>query len=467
MTNLTPGVGGETVPGVPTRFAPIGGPRYWAYWAGSMASWGGLAMADVLLLFLVFDETHSAIPVAYVGLAAAIPALAIGLPAGALADRYDRRRLLWLTAVLQAAFFAAIPLSLLAIGFNLPVVLAFTVALEAATAVFRPSANAILPSLVDSDSLDLANGVVQASTSVAASAGAAVAAFLIVVVGLYVGFGLTVAIFAIGGIMLVRLEIRGPAQAPRLPLQPQTSLLKEIRSGFEYVIAHRGLAELIAISVAMGFFVSMFSPFLVVYTRNALHVVAGAFGYLLATYGVGFVAGSLAVARLPVVRHFGRMLMAGVCACGLLVGALVAFPSFPVALTVLALLGVLFGSLFTGFIILVQRVVPPGLQGRYFSIDDTAGLVMTPAGIFVGGLVTVYFGIGITYAVVAAGLVVTGLVVLALRDLRGFGWDRNQVRPVPPHVAGVLPGSIPLPDGLHVGNDPVPETLEVRQQIRP
>ncbi|MCI4350795.1 MAG: MFS transporter, partial [Thermoplasmata archaeon] len=66
------------------------------YVSGNTASWAGLGVADVLLLWLVFSETGSTIAVAAVGLAQAVPPIGVGFFAGVLADRYSRRRLLLL-----------------------------------------------------------------------------------------------------------------------------------------------------------------------------------------------------------------------------------------------------------------------------------------------------------------------------------------------------------------------------------
>lgn len=440
--------------------------NYWPYWAGNVASWAGLGIADVLLLFLVFEQTGSALAVAYVGIAASVPVIAIGLPAGAIADRYDRRRLLILTAVLQAAVLAAVPLTIAVVGFQLWVVLGLVFALEAVTAVFRPSANAILPSLVHPSTLDDANGLLQASTAVASTAGAASGAFLLVTLGIDPAFAFSVIVFLLSGFLMTRIGIprAAPAEWPASPVRP--SLLEDIRIALEYLRDHLALLELTLVSISLGFFLAISTPFLVVYTVDALGQPAYAFGYLVAGFSGGFFVGSISMGRLGVLRRFGWVLVGSLLAGGALFGALVAVPVFAVAGPVLVLLGVLFGLITTAFFSLVQRIVPSGLLGRYLSIDETVGLAMTPVGIFVGGLLIEWSGVVTAYAVAAVGVAATGLVALSLKDLRSIGYEAEPEPMAVPRTAILGTRADELPRELP-GRETVPQPAPISDEVRP
>jgi transmembrane secretion effector len=440
--------------------------NYWPYWAGNVASWAGLGIADVLLLFLVFDQTHSALAVAYVGIAATLPVLAIGLPAGVIADRYDRRKLLVLTALLQAAVMTMVPLTIMAFGFDLGVVLGLVFLLEAVTAIFRPSANAILPSLVHPSTLDDANGLLQASTAVASTAGAAGAALLLVTIGTEPSFVFSAGVFLLSGILMTRIGISSPpAVAGRLS-ETHPSFFEDIRVGLQYLRTHRALLELTLVSVGVGFFLSISTPFLVVYTVTALGQPANAFGYLLAGFSGGFFIGSISMGRLGVVHHFGPVLIGTLWGGGGLFGLLVMVPLLEVAGPALLLLGVLFGLITTGFFSLVQRIVPSGLLGRYLSIDETLGLAMTPVGILVGGLLIEWGGVGVPYTVAAFGLFGMGLAALGLRDLRTIHYDAPSERIAVPRtpIQGTQADE-PAPE--LPGREAFPQTTPVGDEVRP
>ncbi|MCI4360995.1 MAG: MFS transporter, partial [Thermoplasmata archaeon] len=315
---------------------------YALYLVGNVAGWGGLAIADVLFLFLVFNETGSALAVAYVGIVEALPPILIGLPAGVLADRYDRQRVLVVTSLLQAGALGLLFLYLWQFGFHLAIVLVLLFALEAVTVVFRPSSNALLPDLVGSDYLEDANGFVQAATSVASTVGAASAAVLLVLGGTNGTILGDALILLVGALLFAAIAGRAGASRPEGGA-PAPNLARELREAVQYLRAHPPLVELTGVAVASGFFVEMFSPFLVVYTVRVLGEPGDTFGYLLAGFSAGFFLGSLAVSRIGILRDYGRVFAVSLMLSGGLLALLVVLPNFGVAIGALTGVGVLLG----------------------------------------------------------------------------------------------------------------------------
>lgn len=440
--------------------------NYWPYWAGNVASWGGLGLADVLLLFLVYTSTGSALAVAYVGIAASIPVVAVGLPVGVLVDRVDRRMLLIITGFLQAGILAIVPISLALVGFQLDVVLILVFLLETATAVFRPSATSILPSLVSSATLDDANGLLQASTAVASTVGAGTAPVLLAAGGIYASFAFCGVVFLLSGFVMTRIHspVTGPLTHPGGLRRP--SVMGDLRAAFQYLFAHRALLELTLVSVALGFFLALSTPFLVVYTVNVLAAPAAAFGYLVAGFSGGFLVGSVSMGRLGIVRRFGWTLIATLLTGGALYGILALVPMFDVAGVALVTLGVMFGLITTAFFSLVQRIVPAGLLGRYLSIDETIGLAMTPVGILAGGLLTDFYGVRLAFAVAAVGLGATGVIAYFLQDLRGLHFDAPPEPIAVPRTALLGTRADELPAELPTG-ETVPQPPPVRDEVWP
>ncbi|MCI4339761.1 MAG: MFS transporter [Thermoplasmata archaeon] len=430
--------GPPAVPPAPPRARGLLRNRnYGLYLVGNIAGWGGLAIADVLFIFLVFNETGSAIAVAYVGIVEALPAIAVGLPAGVLADRYDRRLVLVITSLLQGGALGLILGYLYWFGFHLGLILLLIFALETVTVVFRPSSNALLPSLVDAHSLDDANGVVQAATSVAATVGSAAAAVLLVLAGMYTTFLMDTLVLVIGGLLFAAILGRYGAVASTSEAPPEPNLRRELGEAIRYLRRHPPLVQLTAVSVASGFFVEMFSPFLVVYTVRTLSESGGWFGYLLAGFSAGFFAGSLVIGRLGLMRDYGRFFAVAMIMSGLLLSLLVLVPSFPVALGALTGVGMLLGLVITGFTILVQRIVPSELLGRYLGLDETLTWAVAPLGILAGGILAETVDVRFSFAVAVIGLVGTGVIAYALRGLRSIGYDaRVELAVVPPGAAG-------------------------------
>jgi MFS family permease len=418
----------------PAGPGPLSESSFQFYVGGNTASWAGLGIADVLLLWLVFSETGSTLAVAAVGLAQAAPPIAVGFFAGVLADRYSRKRLLLLTTLAQAAVMALLPITLGAFGFRLWVVLALTVALETATVVFRPSASAILPSLVRSDALDGANAVTESFTSVAATVGSAVAAVLLVAVGRTGSFVFDFGVFALAALLLAAISSAPSPTTPRSPPAPRPALREEFREVWRFLRGHPWLWQLTLVSVAASFFVTMFSPYLVVYTAKVLGLTPDLFGYLIGSYSAGYFVGSLLAARLKVSRVYGPFFILALVGSGGLLGGLVLVPSLATALVALWAIGTLMGLITTGFITLVQRSVPGPLLGRFLGLDETLTWTIAPFGVIAGGVIAQTLGVRVGFAIAAAGLVAVGLVAFGSRSIRS-------VREAPPRGAEAGPPS--------------------------
>jgi len=394
--------------------------NYTLYLAGSVASWAGLGVADVLLLWLVFSETGSTFAVAYVGLAEAIPPIVVGFVAGVLADRYDRRWLLVTTTLLQAALIASVVLAWWAFGFRLLLTVVLVLGFETVTVLYRPPATAIVEGLVAADHLDGANAVVQAATSVATTCGTAAAAVLLVVAGTGGSFGADVGVFALAALLMASVGGRYAPSEPADGPPPTRSLRRDTAEVVRFLRDRPALVELTIVSVAAGFFVTMFSPFLVVYTVDDLHAPASTFGVLLAGYSAGFFVGSLRAPHVGIVRYYGRFFVLALVACGGLLAVLVVWPAFVVVLVALTLFGTLLGFVVTGFFNLILRLVPSGLLGRYFGLEEMLTWAVAPLGIVTGGVLTQAFGVTVGFGVAAVGLVAVGAIALLSRRIRSI-----------------------------------------------
>ncbi|MCI4321052.1 MAG: MFS transporter [Thermoplasmata archaeon] len=417
---MGPMVPGELLP--PTALQP--GRPTWTrdlgyFLGGNTASWAGLGLADVLLVWLVFSATGSTLAVAAVGLAQTVPPIAAGYFGGALADRYNRRRLLVVTAVAQAVILGLVPLTLRLLGFQLGIVLALALAFETATVIFGLVTTVFLPGMVPSGGIEGANAVTQAFSSVSWAAGAAVAAGLLATLGTSESFALDFLVFAVGAILVALIAGR-PAARPAPPPAAR-SFRDDFVDGLRFLRGHAWLLRFTAVAVAAGFFVTMFSPYLVVFTVQALGLPASFFGYLAGGYSAGFLVGSLLTGRFRLLEHFGLVLGLSLVGSGGLLGLLVVAPNLPFALVAFALMGILMGIVLTGSITLVQRVVPSELLGRYLGLQETVVWVVAPVGVVTGGLLIAAYGARSGFALAALGLAVVGLVTVASPSLRSIG----------------------------------------------
>ncbi|MCI4361989.1 MAG: MFS transporter, partial [Thermoplasmata archaeon] len=179
-------------------------------------------------------------------------------------------------------------------------------------------------------------------------------------------------------------------------------------------------------------FVTMFSPYLVVFTVQGLSLPPSYFGYLAGGYSAGFFVGSLLTARFRVVRFFGQWLGVALLGSGALLGLLVLVPNFVVDLVAFAGMGALMGLVITGSITLVQRVVPSELLGRYLGLQETLVWVVAPFGVATGGVLIQALGVREGFGVAAAGLALVGIATVASPRLRAIGVPPDSKPEAPP-----------------------------------
>jgi Na+/melibiose symporter-like transporter len=273
--------------------------------------------------------------------------------------------------------------------------------------------------------LDNANALAEATTSVATTVGAAGAAALVLAVGAVPGFGVNIALFAAAAVLLAMITVRELARPDSAPARARQPWRRDLGEVVAYLRRHPALWRLTVVEILVGFFVTMFSTFLVVYTVDLVGAPASQFGYLIAAYSGGFFVGSLLAPRLGVVRWYGWAFVVTILVAAGLLGLLVVVPRFETAVVALLLLGGFLGLVVTGFVTLVQRSVPSELLGRYFGLNEMLTWTVAPIGIAVGGILTDAYGVRVTYIVAAAGLLLVGALALALKDVRQVGYRRT------------------------------------------
>lgn len=390
----------------------------------SVASSAGAAIAIVSISWIVYSATGSALDITYVGLAGVLPGIALGLLAGALADRYNRRRLMILSDTSRAVLMAGLAVFLYLVGFDLLVILGVVLVVNCFSVVFLPASNAFLPRLVPTSQLEPANGLLQASTQASQMLGSAVGGAAIALAGVVPGLAFNALTYAISATFVLQIaasfgRVGGAGGVPAA----SRSLGTEIREGLAWMRAHLAILE-----VTLGFLPGnllwvMVTNFTVVYTAEYFHGSPGAYGVLVAGLGGGFALGALLASRLRLVRHAGLVMALTVTGQGGLVLGLAVSHDYALSLACAIVLGVGAGAINMIYFATVQAIVPDRVLGRVLSVDQVGSFAGIPAGLVLGGLLATRFGIGIDFAAAGLGLLVNGFAMLALRDLRALRYD--------------------------------------------
>ncbi|WP_166351729.1 MFS transporter [Phytoactinopolyspora limicola] len=397
-------------PGRAAGRRPPLGRRFGYLWAASGIS----NLGDGVLLIggplLAVTVTRSPFLVSIVTAAVWLPWLLFALPAGALADRLDRRRVMMVASWSRAVGLAAVAVLVARGELNLPVLYAAALLVGVAEVFSDTSAQSILPMMVPRSRLGDANGRLIAAQTVSNHfLGAPLAGVLVGVAAASV-FGAAGLCYALAGLLLLR--VRGRYRVDVVSTRPMRT---DIAAGLRYLWDHRLLRSLAVssglINLGSNAYFAVFVLW-VVGEESRMGLTAAQYGLMASALGVGAVVGSLLVER--VVRRLGAaqtLLTALATMCSVMaVPVLAPEPRvlFPAAL--------LIGAASAGVNVIVvsmrQRLVPDILLGRVNASYRMIGMGGIPVGALGGGALGSIAGLPVVFGAAIALFVVAVIVVV-------------------------------------------------------
>ncbi len=262
-------------------------------WIAAVASNMGTWMHDVGAAWLMTSLTASPLIVALMQTANTLPLFLLSLPAGALADLIDRRRLLLFTQgwMLAAAFILGI---LTLRGATTPwVLLLFTFLLGLGAALNAPAWGAIIPELVPRSDLPEAITLTSVSFNLARAVGPALGGLIVAAVGPWAVFLLNAASFL--GVLAVLYSWH---RTPHESVLPAERLAGAIRAGLRYVRHEPGLRAVLVRSAVFILCGSAIWALLPVLVRVELGYNAVDYGVILGSLGLGAVGGGVMLPKV-------------------------------------------------------------------------------------------------------------------------------------------------------------------------
>ncbi|MGI8644147.1 MAG: MFS transporter [Thermomicrobiales bacterium] len=330
---------------------------------GTLATNSAFWMYQVSLGWLALQLTDSPFYVGLAGFTGGIPLLLFSLPAGVVIDQFDRRSVLLVAqaGVMVVAALFAILIGMGAIGLWSMLVLA--ACYGTVMSFIFPTRTAIVPSLVSRD--DMANAIAlnAASQNATRVVGPALAGVLIAAVGV----SMTFAVAAAMQILALTATSRLPARASDAPVRGAAGW-RSLTVGFGIVASSPLLTALIILALAPTVLVMPYINLMPVFARDILELGSSGLGMLLASTGLGTVAGALWIARSPRVRTWPR---AQVITAGLFAAFVAGFAVTPVLVVAVPLLFAA-GWMSASFMAInqtkLQMSVEDGVRGRVLSV---------------------------------------------------------------------------------------------------
>jgi predicted MFS family arabinose efflux permease len=341
-----------------------------------------------------------------------LPFLLMSIPAGVLADRMSRARMMAGAEALRAAALLAI-LALAALGgLSLPLLALLGFVGACGTVAFSVAAPALVPALVPPAALPVANGRIELARTTAMAAGPALGGALVGFIGGGPAFGIAAAL-SIGAVML----LAGVVEPPRIQTRDQASgshPLRDLRAGIAFVLSHPLLRPIFVTQFIFNTALFVIQAVYVPYAIHALVLSATGVGVTLAAFGAGMVAGALLAARIMRVLALGTVIAIGPVAgfVAALVMVLTIWLPYP------ALAALSFFLMGAGPILWVvstttlrQTVTPRDLLGRVSAINGLA-YGARPLGAAIGAIVGGLLGAPACLILAAAGFALQLAVIL-------------------------------------------------------
>jgi MFS family permease len=381
------------------------------YFAGNVSSNVGNWLSNVALSVYVHDLTHSSFWVGLTNAALFVPVLLFAIPAGALADRADRLRLLRTSQVFACVLSLVLTIMVAGGTATRHSVVIIAVGLGIAFSFAIPAMQSMIPSLVPESELAEAIGMNALTFNIARALGPVLAAATITTIGATWAFGLNTLSFV--PLVVVLTMIRKPP-FPRASEGPPGPMFEGLRYAWNHVRTRTMLLAMMAVSVSLDP-ITTDSPALV----RSYGLSSGSAGWIVSAWGAGAVVG-ITVGR----RFINRVTQRGVGWIGLLVQA-AGLASIGLAPS---MLGAIPAALVTGFgyitaaiafVTTIQSDVPERLRGRVMALWTLSFLGPRVIAAVIDGSLADHLGPGTATALFAIPAFVTAFFVRSTAPPRG------------------------------------------------
>jgi MFS family permease len=401
------------------RFASLQHRNFKLLWAGLIVSNTGTWMQNVAQGWLVLQLTNSPFWLGLLGLSFAVPMIVLPLIGGAVVDRIDRIKLLYVTQT--GAMLTALILAIMTWTgtIHISYILIASFISSALLAFDNPARQALVPDLVPQHDLMNAISLNSATYTGAALIGPAIAGALLAPLGAGTLFFLNAlsylsVLFALASMRNVQTRSSATQHA---------TLGKAMLAGLTYAWKNRLILALLSLSALASIFGRSYQNLLPIFARDIWNGGPAGYGILLSSSGAGALVGAFGLASIRNIKHQGAILVTSGLLFSLTIILFALSPSFWPGVILLFIGGIavtVFGTIIATFI---QVAVPNELRGRVMSLYSITLIGLPSLGALGVGSVAEMLG-GIPGAPRAV-LLGSSIVALVLIITTPFFWKRD------------------------------------------
>ena len=398
--------------------------NYRLFFFGQLVSVAGTWMQSIAQSFLVLDLTHSGTQLGLTSAARFLPMFLFGPVGGVIADRMDRKRVLYLTQSLSGLLAAVFAVTVATHSIRLWIVYLLAIALGFVNVFDNPARQSFISEMVTAEDLPNAVTLNSVAMNMARVFGAALGGVIAAAIGLALCFACNALSFA-----AVLVSLAAMRTSELFPAERVTRQKRQVRQGLRYVRSTPELLIPLVMIAVIGTLAWEFQVSLPLMASKVFHGGAAAYGVMASVMGAGAVVGGLISAARS--RPRTRALCLAAVGWGIAILAAAVAPSMALELAALVFVG--YGSITFNSLAktTLQLAAKPEMRGRVMALWGLAWLGSTP----IGGPIVGWVGqaIGPRWALVIGGVAALACGVLTLPALTRI--DRRAAAQTPPAPA--------------------------------
>lgn len=379
-------------------------------WTGQLISTMGSALTSLAASIYVFRLTGSALSVGLMLMATAAPSLFVGLFAGVFVDRYDRRRIMVIADILRALLIIAVPLL---VQFNVLWLYIIVMLTSAIGQFFDPAFESVLPEVASDEELAAANSLMAISSFGSTAVGFAAAGLIASAANINWAFYLDALSFVLSALCILLIRVK-PIQA-----EEDTSVavvLKNLRAGVNQLFSTPILRSLFSVQAIILISFGLSNSLLLPFALKALKASEFQYGLQEGLTSIGFVVGSLWMAKVFDRLQPGAWLVISFLGMGLIGATYSQLQSIPLAILLITFSGFFNAPSAIGRRLIVQRNTPGEMRGRVSSVFFVARDMFFLIGMGAAGLADL-MNVRTLYLISAVMLVGAAILILVMPEL--------------------------------------------------
>ena len=431
----------------PSPFAVFRNRNFTLMWTGQLISTIGSALTALAASILVFRITNSVLSVGLMLMATAAPSILVGLVAGVFVDRYDRRKIMMAADVIRAALVVLIPFL---IPLNIAWLYVIVMLTGAVGQFFDPAHESVLPEVASDEELAAANSLMAISSFGATAIGFAASGLIASRFPIEWVFYIDAISFVISAICIFMIRV------PSLGVSEEASVhavVRNLKAGARVLIDTPILRSLFIVFALVFVSFGLSNSLLLPFALRALNATEFEYGVQEAMTSVGFVVGSLMMARVSERLREGLWIALGFIGMALAGIGYSSMTAIGPAIAIITISGFINAPTSIARRLVIQRHTPREMRGRVNSAFFVCRDVLFLAGMAAAGLADV-FPVRIMYLFSALLLLAAGVWALFMPGLgqpaaewrRAIGLLRSA--PAAPGLSAARPATLADFDAL-------------------